>query len=51
MIQQEIAEQQAAEQAVIDKIKEKMDRIKASAQKKEEGQDLTRSYDGIQPQK
>lgn len=46
LMQKEIAEQQAAEQAVIDKIKEKMERIKASAQKKEEGQDPQSHYEG-----
>lgn len=37
LMRKEILEQQTAEQAVIDKIKEKMDRIKASAQKNDEG--------------
>lgn len=45
-MQKEIAEQQAAEQAVIDKIKEKMERIKAAAQKTEEGQDPQSHFDG-----
>jgi len=46
-IQQEIAVQQAAEQAVIDKIKEKMERIKATNQKQKEELLNQSHYDGM----